>query len=91
MNEKEKKCAIEPHLQIPGLSCEEQRGIFFEVEEDAWIEAGDRKGALELVKDPKWIKGEVHDIAKRHRLITGKEFTDEQREKLQEFLNEYFK
>jgi len=85
LNEKEKKCVIESHLQIPGLSCKEQRDIYFEVEEDAWNEAGDRRGAVELVKDPKWIEEEVHDIAKR------RELTEEQKQKLQEFLTEYFK
>lgn len=79
-----KKCEIEEHLKIPDISCEFQRDIYFEVEEDAWEEGGSRKKGVELVSDPEWIGKEVHDIALKNK------FTDEQKNKLHRFLTEYF-
>jgi len=81
---KDKDCNIPEHLRIPSMSCENQRDIYFEVEEDALDEGKSREGALKLVHDPKWMSDEVHDIALRYKL------TPDQKKALLRFLMAFF-
>lgn len=49
-----------------GMSDEDLSFLYFQVEEAAYEEGGDRAGATALIQDPKWVESMADDVSRRY-------------------------